>query len=185
MEKSKLINHWLPGNKLIMKKLIPILLLLFALKGKSQQVHINTNDTSMSVAIGSFPLTSCVDNCVPVTYQWKNISGNPVNFALTNSSKTIISGFQPGVSKIGLIVTTTTGKVYGDTLTVTFTSPNVPCDSAGIIAAYIKAHPCPVCQICPIIPAPRKVVKETDIYTFTNGVWVLTKQYLYNDGSTQ
>lgn len=66
------------------------------------------------------------------------------------------------------------------------TSPCPPVDSAGIIKAYIAAHPCPACPppiICPVCPPPakqRKVVKRTTVHTA--GVDVDT--YLYDDGST-
>lgn len=68
--------------------------------------------------------------------------------------------------------------------------PPVVVDSAGIIKAYLAAHPCPVCPapvicppvvVCPICPPP---VKQRTVVGITLDLVTNKKTVVYDDGTT-
>lgn len=171
-----------------MRYLFLILFPLLSL-GQSQAV-INLNDTILPVSQGSIPLTACVSFCgIPSSYKWWNVAGNPVIFSATGGTTTTISGFQVGMSRIGFQVTGTNGKTASDTLNLGFSAPIPPvppcpppvvCDSAAIIANYVKNHPCPPVIVCPPIPKQRTVIKRN---TTHDGTGKEVDTYTYDDNS--
>ena len=166
------------------KQLLTILFFI-PLIGISQkcQVSIQKSDSAMTLPQVSIPLTTCVSYFGKISgYSWTNAGGNAVTFALNGTTSTIISGFKPGFTKIKFTVNGSAGPV-SDSLTLTFAKapvipPPIPCptvDSAGIIKAYLIAHPCPTC------PSPRTVTQRT---TTHNGSGKDIDLYTYSDGGT-
>jgi hypothetical protein len=71
-----------------------------------------------------------------------------------------------------------------DTATLVFSSTGKTCDTLAIIAAYLKAHPCPVCPPAPVCPTCPTCPKQRTVSGFpawnpVNKQWV----YPYDDGS--
>jgi hypothetical protein len=106
-----------------MRNIIIILSVLLSFKANSQAV-INMNDTMYTLPLISLPLSSCT--CNAAKYTWGNVSGNPVIFAMTNTSSTVISGFKAGTSKISLTTLDLKGRTWADTLTLKFIAPIPP-----------------------------------------------------------
>lgn len=170
-----------------MKKIILfilfILLIILSNAQTSICVSVDCKD-SARLPQTALPLNGIVTASSPSTTIWRLIAGSGV-IANPILPVTTVSGIAVGINVFQLTAQTPSSTASAMDTVIGFAPcpVPVPCpivDSAGIIAAYLKAHPCPPIPppiICPIIPPQRTVTSLT--WDGINKRWV----FGYSDGS--
>jgi len=90
-----------------------------------------------------------------ISYQWKQVTGNPVTLVTPTSSQTMVRKLQPGTYVFSMTATTKAG--------------NVQTISSDVVT------------VLPAPPPPRKVKAVT--FQLVNGLWI--PSITFDDGTTQ
>lgn len=177
-----------------MKNLLIILFLPLLAHSQAPKVMAEASSIKTNKISDTLYGSHCDFNCLPVaSWIWTQMSGPKAAIAVKLTDSTMIAtGLTTGSYIFQLRVTNSAGVPATDTVGFSVNLPVIPpitavCDTAGIIAAWVKAHPCPPiipCPppiICPVCPPPTK---QRTAIGITWDIITNKKTITYDDKST-
>lgn len=157
------------------------------------QTPIQYKDSIFQTSPGPITLTVCDPLCNPIVSGSWTVTHGGGFIAGTNKLATVINLLPGDTTVIAYSGKDSRGMNVNDTVSLGVAAlpvvvKPIPIDSAGIIAAYVKLHPCPICQTCPPVKTCPPVVVCPIITqrTFVSLTRDTNGNYLahYSDGST-